>query len=106
MAEYKLLVLSNPVDGQDDEFNHWYDTVHLPDVLAVDGVVGAERFRLLSGGRWRYLAIYSLECDDPAAVEAELKARAGTERMQMSAAFDLSDFFMGSAQSLAPYRPA
>ncbi|WP_068088975.1 DUF4286 family protein [Novosphingobium rosa] len=106
MAQHKLLVLANPVDGRDDDFNHWYDTVHLPDVLKVPGVTGAERFRLSEGGQWRYLAIYELECEDPAAVSAELMSRAGTPLMTMTDAFDLSTFFMATASTITPFCPA
>ncbi|MES2272248.1 MAG: hypothetical protein V4533_15345 [Pseudomonadota bacterium] len=106
MARYKMLVLSNPVDGRDDEFNSWYDNVHLPDVFRVPGVIGAERFRMQSGDGWKYLAIYELDCDDNAVVEAELMKRAGSAEMAMSEAFDMSSFYMGSAETITPYRSA
>ncbi|MDM8010962.1 MAG: hypothetical protein QUV08_08370 [Parasphingorhabdus sp.] len=106
MPRFKMLVLSSPVDGRDDEFNRWYDDVHLPDVFRVPGVVGAERFRMRSGDQWKYLAIYELDCDDSAAVEAELMKRAGTADMVMSEAFDMASFFMGSAETITPYRSA
>ncbi len=106
MARFKMLVLSSPLEGRDDEFNTWYDTVHLPDVFRVPGVIGAERFRMRSGDQWKYLAIYELDCDDNAAVEAELMKRAGSGEMMMSEAFDMSSFFMGSAETITPYRPA
>ncbi|MDY6945508.1 MAG: DUF4286 family protein [Pseudomonadota bacterium] len=106
MARYKLLVLSDAVAGRDDEFNQWYDDVHLPDVFKVPGVVGASRFRLRSGGKWRYLAIYELDCDDPASVEQELARRAGSGQMTMSDSFDLSNFFMASAETITPFRAA
>lgn len=106
MARFKMLVLSSPLDGRDDEFNTWYDNVHLPDVFRVPGVVGAERFRMRSGDRWQYLAIYELDCDDSAAVEAELMKRAGTADMAMTEAFDMSTFYMGSAETITPYRSA
>jgi hypothetical protein len=71
MARHVLLVLSNPAAGCDDEFNDWYTNEHLPDVLAVDGFVAAQRFRLcetqLQPGRpapHRYLAVYEIEADD------------------------------------------
>ncbi|WP_426387814.1 hypothetical protein [Sphingobium sp. R-21] len=106
MARFKMMVLSNPVGEQDEEFNRWYDEVHLDDVFEVPGVVGAERYRFRSGEGWKYLAIYDLDCDDPAQVEQELLARAGTEAMPLSEAFDLSRFFMGSAELITPYRAA
>lgn len=106
MAKFKMLVLSNAVDDQDDAFNQWYDEVHLSDVFKVPGVVGAERYRFRSGEGWKYLAIYELDCEDPAEVEKELFARTGTAAMPISEAFDLSRVFMGTAEVITPYRSA
>ena len=65
-----LMVLSNAVDGKDDEFNSWYDNKHLPDVLSVPGFVAAQRYtanalQLTEDGppAHRYLAIYEIEGD-------------------------------------------
>jgi hypothetical protein len=106
MAKFKMLILSNPVGDRDEEFNRWYDDVHLNDVFQVSGVVGAERYRFRTGEGWKYLAIYALDCDDPTQVEQELLARAGSDAMPLSEAFDLSHFFMGSAEVITPYRAA
>lgn len=106
MPRYKLIVMSNPVEGRDDEFNRWYDDVHLGDVFKVAGVIGAERYRLRDNGKWRYLAIYEMDCDDPAAVEEELGKRAGTDVMMISDAFDMSSVFMTTAETITPYRKA
>ncbi|MFN8559281.1 MAG: DUF4286 family protein [Dehalococcoidia bacterium] len=70
-----LLVYSNCPEGQEDEFNRWYDTVHVPDLLALDGVVAARRFALSGPGIpmtardgsatvARFLAMYELDSDD------------------------------------------
>jgi len=104
MASHQLIVLSNSRDGRDEEFNDWYDRVHLPDVLAVGGVVGARRYRMREGDRWRYLAIYELDCYDPSVVTQELLARAGTERMPLSDAFDMESYFMDVATPMPPGR--
>ena len=40
------IVFSNPFEGKDDEFNEWYDNVHLPEVLALPGVISAQRYDL------------------------------------------------------------
>lgn len=106
MPRFKMMILSNPVGEKDDEFNAWYDEVHLADVFKVPGVIGAERYRFRSGKEWKYLAIYELDCDDPAAVERELMARAGSDAMPLSEAFDLAHFYMGSAEVITPYRTA
>ena len=39
-----MIVLSNPVGDRDDEYNRWYDDVHLPDVLSVPGFVAPVHF--------------------------------------------------------------
>jgi hypothetical protein len=100
MAEYRIIVLSNPVAGCEDEFNDWYAKVHLPDVCAVPGVVGARRFRSLDNDEWRYVAVYRLDCDDPRAVLGEILARWKTERMPGSDAFDESRLIMTLVEPL------
>lgn len=90
MALYSLVVFTNPVEGQDHEYNEWYTNVHLPDVLNIPGVVGAQRFRRSEIQRddgpfpWGYLAIYECDTDDVRSVIRELKARGGTELMRMT----------------------
>lgn len=39
------LVFNNPNPGQEEEFNKWYDEVHIPDVMSVGNVVSAQRFK-------------------------------------------------------------
>jgi len=106
MPYYKLIVLSDPLDNRDSEFNDWYDNIHLSDVLKVDGIVAAQRFRLKSGDRWRYCALYEIESDDPEKVVAELESRAGTEVMPLSDAFDMENYYMALAEPHAPRQTA
>jgi hypothetical protein len=86
-----LTVLADVVSpDRDDEFNDWYDTVHVPAVCEVPGVVSARRFRLaeqrsashadVTGGR-RYLVIYEVDTDDLAGLEAEMQARVADGRL-------------------------
>ncbi len=57
--------------SQDEEYNRWLDTVHLPDVVgAVPGIVGARRYKLNpkqfrpgNGDEYEYLTIYEIEAD-------------------------------------------
>ena len=90
MARYQFVVLSNPVEGREDEYNRWYDEQHLKDVLSVDGVVSAQRFKAseLTPTTHGYMAVYGLETDDLAGVMGEFGVRAGTDAMPMSEAFD------------------
>jgi hypothetical protein len=89
-----LIVLSNPVAGREDEYNDWYDNVHLGEVLQVPGFVAAQRFVAApalpgrEGPPRQYLAIYELETDDlQASLAALTKAAPG---MDISSAIDAS----------------
>ena len=86
-----MLVRSAPsAPEREDEYNDWYDRVHLPEVLAIPGIVGATRFKLseVAGvepdGGPAYLAIYELDADDLGAPLAGLRDRAGSGEVQMS----------------------
>lgn len=71
MARGVYVVRTRPTDGHEDDFNRWYDEVHVPEVLEVPGFVSARRFR--SGDD--YLAIYELEGDDLDAVITDFRSR-------------------------------
>ena len=69
MTTHKLLVFTAPVAGREDEYNSWYNAVHIQDVVAVPGIVSGQRFKLDFAGLGdfgkRYLAIYDLHTDNP-----------------------------------------
>jgi len=69
---------------RDAEFNDWYTNVHLPDVCAVDGVMGASRYQLLGSESPKYLAIYEIDHESPESVVAAIAAAAMEGRMRMS----------------------
>ncbi len=50
MARYMLFALNGPTEGEGDEavYNDWYHAVHMPDLLALDGVIAARRFKAVS----------------------------------------------------------
>jgi hypothetical protein len=102
MASYSWIVLTNCRDGRNAAFEEWYDTVHIPDLLRVPGIVSATRgkatpaqailteegaFALTRGEKppFEYMAIYKLETDDPEAVLQEVMGRAFTPEMPISA---------------------
>ena len=67
-ARTYMLVFTNPLPGKEDEFNHWYTNTHMPEILATDGFVAAQRFKLgdaqqMPGQEHKYLAIYELDTD-------------------------------------------
>lgn len=61
-----------------DEFNDWYENVHIPDVLSIPGVLKARRYALEDdqlGHRnreypYRYLTLYELDGDHREIVRA------------------------------------
>lgn len=60
--------------AREDEYNDWYDNVHVPDILATPGFVRARRFvhKELRDGRGKYMAMYEIESDD---IDATMRLR-------------------------------
>lgn len=67
-AKGLLLVMMEIDPEHEDDFNHWYDTEHVPERLGIPGFVSARRFRAVEGEP-KYLALYELE--SPAVLESE-----------------------------------
>ena len=98
MTKHTFVVMTNPTAGKEDEFNEWYNSQHIPDVLNVPGFVSGQRFRIADaqmGGEaskaYKYLALYEIETDDLAGVLKELRARAGTSEIVPSDAIDMKN---------------
>lgn len=97
MGSYRFVVLANATAGMEDEFNSWYNEVHLKEVLQVPGMKRAQRFKIHKPSllphqdpAHDYLAIYEIETDDIAATLADLRSRPNTPAMTISPAFDLT----------------
>lgn len=97
-----MMALMNAAPGQDEEFNRWYEERHLGDVLSIEGMVRATRYRIAGAvhadgaAPWSYLTLYEVEAAAAASVAQELGRRRGTPALQMSEALDdarLSLFF-------------
>ena len=92
MATCFQFALSNPVPGQEEEFNRWYGTDHLTHGVLTPGILGAQRFQRLAGpwpsGKHDYLTIW--EMDDPAYALAQLAQARGTDAMPLSPSVDMS----------------
>jgi hypothetical protein len=64
MSKALLLVMMDQDDSIDEnEFNEWYNSIHLPERLACPGFVAARRFVAVEG-QPRYLALYELDSLD------------------------------------------
>ena len=92
MAKALYLVYTNCEPGREAEFNEWYETVHLPDLLSVEGIVAAQRFKLTGPGPQtltragepavaQYLAVYDLDTDDTEVVLERIAAARPQWRM-------------------------
>ena len=90
--KFCFVVITTPVPGKEDEFNHWYDHQHLADVLKVPGFVSAQRFKITGDNPalpGRYLALYQMETDDPEGCLQDMMSRANTPAMVLSDAMVL-----------------
>jgi hypothetical protein len=69
---YYYFVFSNPVAGQEAQYNKWYNEQHQVDVVAVPGFVTAQRFVMNELPLYRqaelqlpkYLVVYKIVTDD------------------------------------------
>ena len=81
-----MVVFTNAAPGRDDEFNRWYDEIHVDEVLAVPPIKSCTRYKISDVGgeppTHRYLALYEFEGDPKAASDALMSA---------SASFNMSD---------------
>jgi len=67
MEKWLVIVETNCKDAaREAEFNRWYDTVHIPDVLSSPDHKSAARYILKdpAPGKGKYIAIYEIETDD------------------------------------------
>ncbi len=70
MPKAVLVVVTNCPTGQEAEFNDWYTNTHVPDILQMPGMVAATRYEIAGKprqGQGRFLALYEIESEDPAA---------------------------------------
>jgi hypothetical protein len=87
MAKGIIHVETRPTSpDRDQEYNTWYDEVHLPELVALDGFVSARRLRPVDGDG-PYLALYEIEGDDLQAIVDNMRANA--RRLHMSDALQL-----------------
>ena len=78
-AKILMEVRVNIKTEKEDEFNDWYNQVHLPEILAVPGFISGRRFKRISGDKIKYMTLYELESFEPLKSEAYRKARGWDE---------------------------
>lgn len=94
MAKCKLIALTNPIPGKEAEFHDWYQNTHLRELVAFEGVEGAQRYKLVAkligadANQW--LAIYDIETDDPGALLARMGQAAASGTLTQGTASDMA----------------
>lgn len=79
MSEHLLLVFSNARPEHEDEFNDWYDKVHIVDLVdKIDGIEAGQRFQVAGAYRdstadYKYLAMYWIPEDKLEAAQEGLR---------------------------------
>jgi hypothetical protein len=109
MTGGRMVVLTNFAAGREQEFNRWYDEVHVPEVLEIGPIVACQRFKIVDSQMMpqthSYLAIYEFEGSAKEALEA-LQAASGS--MDMSDALQDPHLCMiepvGARKTKAPGR--
>ena len=86
MPKGVLVVQSRPASADSvDEMDRWYDEVHIPEILGVDGFASARRFRAADGES--FLAVY--EIDDVDVARAAMADAQRSGRMTMPSGVQL-----------------
>lgn len=94
MSKAKMIVFTAAHDGGREALDRWYDERHVPDLLAVPGLVAAERYDVRAlktppgSPAWDFLAVYSLDGDDIDAILREAAGRMGGKDMAVTPALD------------------
>ncbi len=72
------LAFTHPRDESSrGEFNAWYDDHHIPEILSLDGVTSASRYRSLDpNATHEYLATYQLEGENLRSIVNRIHAAA------------------------------
>lgn len=85
-----LVVLINPVEGREDDFNNWYTHVHIRDVMRFAGSIRVQRLveseNQVETPSHKYFTLY--DTFDPALLSLEHREAMGTRRMVITHAHD------------------
>ena len=92
MANYSVLIKSNAVAGREADFEQWYNSIHLGEVLALPGFLSGRQFRYPenSGGAFSHFALFEVESDDIEATLTDLGEAFASGKMTMTDALDVN----------------
>lgn len=94
---YVMLVFANPIPGREAEFNDWYTTTHMGDLVQLPGWMGAQRFRIVTSVQPRpstggyaqgYLIIWDLEETEANVALSRMTAAISGGKSRLGAAFN------------------
>jgi hypothetical protein len=92
MPSCKLVALTRPLPGREADYHHWYQNVHLPELVNTFKMKGAQRYKLVAqlmgSDQNEFLAIYDIEADDPGEFLGHMGEVAASGGMTMSDASD------------------
>lgn len=76
--KHLVLILTEPTDGMEEEYNDYYENLHLGEVLATTQLTSAQRFKLTGeageGCPLPYLAVYESDADSAEEIINDLNA--------------------------------
>lgn len=90
MTLFKLIVFSDCIEGREDEYNDWYNGIHLNDALTLPGFKSAQRFRTGRMDRdapCGFAAIYDIEAES---IEDAISSARSAEKFKTTDAIDLT----------------
>lgn len=94
MPKYKLIALTTPQSGREEDYHRWYDNHHLPELVNKFGMTGAQRYelvaKLIGNDSNPYLAIYDIETDDPMALLGRIGQATAAGELTQSDAQDMA----------------
>jgi|GEM_PF-467949 len=74
-----MVLVNNKATDREEDFNKWYNDIHLGEVCGTGSYYAAKRFvntkPVLDPGEARYLAIYETDWDDPEAAFAHMRTK-------------------------------
>lgn len=80
MPRYLLIAINGPTSGEGDEaeYNRWYDEVHAADLMSVNGALSVRRFKIEAQNRIDkpYVNVTEIEGESAEAVMKELAEKA------------------------------
>jgi hypothetical protein len=76
ITAYIQTVRSRALDGREAEYQSWYLTTHIPELLSLPGFVSGELHRMITseGAPTEFLCVYTIETLDLPAVQAAMLA--------------------------------